>query len=56
MITYNAFELNPAACKNCLKEFDSSEILRKHYLDCKYRNEHNINVFYAAMLKTFRRI
>ena len=31
--------VNPAACKNCLKEFDSSEILRKHYLDCKYRKQ-----------------
>ena len=29
MITYNAFELNPAACKNCLKEFDSSEDVKK---------------------------
>ena len=48
--------VNPAACKNCLKEFNSSEDVKKALSWLYYRNEHNIMVFYAAMLKTFRRI
>ena len=43
--------VNPAACKNCLKEFDSPEILRKHYLDCKFRKKGEYKCLFCSNIE-----